>query len=109
MPKQQRMQILTQECFRRLHNTSDDTPDEIRNEILNNFMKDLKQSGYNENDRLNVLKGGFKTFENLKTKERNRIRPFYRSNLFMKVAESQTSRVILSTIREQFMVNPLDK
>ena len=74
--------ILTHECFRRLHNCSDTLPEEEKVEILNKFMSDLKDSGYNEKERKNILEAGLKTFSNLKEKEKNGERPFYRSRFF---------------------------
>ena len=75
---QNKMNILTQECFRRLHNTSDFVETEIKVKIINEFMEDLKLSGYTEKDRENILIGGVNTYERLREKERQNIRPFYR-------------------------------
>ena len=85
MSMNQKMAILTQQCFTRLHNTSDNTRESEKVEILNCFMQDLKASGYSESERSNVLKGGMKAFRNIKIKEFLKIRPFYRSNSFEKV------------------------
>ena len=46
-----KMTILTQECFRRLHNTSEHADQKVKETILNEFMIDLKLSGYNEKER----------------------------------------------------------
>ena len=73
------MNILTQECFRRLHNTSEFVEPEIKEGILNEFMADLKLSGYNEKDREIILRGGIYTYSKLKLKEVNKVRPFYRT------------------------------
>merc|ERR1712082_272050 len=51
MTMRQKMTILTQECFRRLHNSSPNLPVEKTKETLDRFMEDLVLSGYNENDR----------------------------------------------------------
>ena len=59
---QSKMNILTQECFRRLHNTSDFVDSEIKMNILNTFMEDLKLSGYNEKERRDILLGGINTY-----------------------------------------------
>ena len=48
MDQSQKMKTLSQECFRRLHNTSDNVPESVMNNILNEFMMDLKNSGYDE-------------------------------------------------------------
>ena len=74
-----KMNILTQECFRRLHNTSEFVEPEIKEGILNEFMEDLKLSGYNEKDMEIILRGGINTYSKLKLKEVNEVRPFYRT------------------------------
>merc|ERR1711954_515110 len=76
--------IVTQECFRMLLNTSESVDDEIKTEILNDFMKELKHSGYNEKDRETILVGGIKTYSNLKLLEKKGKRPFYRPRSFEK-------------------------
>ena len=53
--------ILTQECFRRLHNTSESMDDKINGDILSGYMVDLKPSGYNEKERETIFKGGIQT------------------------------------------------
>ena len=73
------MTILTQECFRRLHNTSESVSNEVKEDILNEYMVDLKLSGYNEKERHNILKGGINTYSKLKVKEKVGKRSFYRS------------------------------
>ena len=65
---QSKFTILTQECFRRLHNTSDFLDLTTKVTILDEYMYDLKKSGYNEKDRKVILLGGVKTFSNLKRK-----------------------------------------
>ena len=68
MTMNQKMNIVTQQCFTRLHNTSEDADEEIKVKVLNEFMNDLQLSGYNEQDRLTILEGGVNTFRNLKEK-----------------------------------------
>ena len=92
MPMNKKIRLQTQECFRRIHNTSDDIPEDKKKDILEQFMKDLRLSGYNEQERLNILKGGFKTYENIKLKEKKGLRPFYRSNQFMKEERKQLKK-----------------
>ena len=72
------MTILTQECFRRLHNTGEAITNETKPNILDEFMIDLKLSGYNEREREDILKGGIKTYLNLRLKENQGKRSFYR-------------------------------
>ena len=68
LSNQTKFTILTQECFRRLHNTSDSVDITTKVTILNDYMRDLKHSGYNEKDREVILSGGVKTFSKLKAK-----------------------------------------
>ena len=70
---------LTQECFRRLHNTSESIEESVKIVILNKFMKSLKLSGYGESERLLILESGLNTFEKLKKREVEGERPFQRS------------------------------
>ena len=85
MPMKMKMTVLTQEVFRRLHNTKEDVPEETKVDILNRFMENLQLSGYNEKERYTILQGGFKTFNNLKEKEAKGDRPFYRPSSFRNV------------------------
>ena len=57
MSKQQKMHILTQQCFSRLHNTSENVSTDIAIKLLDEFMIELKISGYSETDRKNILEG----------------------------------------------------
>ena len=86
MSKSQRMNILTQKVFRRLHNAILEVDDEVKTGIMNNFMVDMKESGYNERERLSVLKSGLKTYENIEDKVKKGDRPFYRPAGFNKDA-----------------------
>ena len=84
MSYRQKITTLTQEVFRRLHNTSDKIHENVKIVILNQFMETLVKSGYNEAERLTILRGGINTFEKLKKKEADGERPFYRSVEFKK-------------------------
>ena len=90
MSVNQKYNILTQQCFTRIHNTSENISDEVKVNILNEFMEDMALSGYNESDRLKVLRGAFKTHINLKHEERIGLRPYFRSKSFQK--NERTSR-----------------
>ena len=57
---------------------------EIKVEILNEFMRELKYSGYSEKDREKILIGGINTYSKLKNKENNGERPFYRPKSFQR-------------------------
>ena len=84
MSMKAKLNILTQQCFKRFHNTCEDIPHGWKVEMLEEFMAELYNSGYNEKERYNVLIGGYKTFLNLKMKEQEGTRPFYRKNEFNK-------------------------
>ena len=48
MSMKAKMNILTQQCFKRFHNTCDDIPHGWKVKILEDFMVELFNSGYNE-------------------------------------------------------------
>ena len=61
MPYRQKLTVLTQEVFRRLHNTKQDLPEVIKNYILSNFIEDLKMSGFNKRlDLIHLKKSNIK-------------------------------------------------
>ena len=78
MSMQQKIHILTQQCFSRLHNTSENIPEGRKISHLDEFMRDLKMSGYSENDRMNILQSAICTHLKLKYKAKEGIRPYYR-------------------------------
>ena len=78
----QKIAILTQQCFTRLHNTSKNVDESIKVAVLDDFMKELKSSGYTESDRLNILKGAINTYNKIAAKEQAGTRPFYRNSKF---------------------------
>ena len=51
----QKMSSLTQQCFMRIHNCSDNVKVSEKAKILTDFMIELKCSGYNEEDRVKIL------------------------------------------------------
>ena len=95
MDKHQKMRTLSQECFRRLHNTSENISEDVKLGILNEFMLDLKTSGYGEKERLNILNAGIQTFKNLKEKVASGLRPMYRDCEFkerMKASQTKSQK-----------------
>ena len=70
LPMSNKMRTLTQETFRRLHNTRETVLEEYKETILSNYMQKLRNSGYNESERLHILKGGLNTYEKIKDLER---------------------------------------
>ena len=88
----QKMSTLTQQCFMRLHNTSENASEITKVTVLNEFMQELYSSGYSQYDRLTILKGGINTYKKLKRLEQCQVRPFYRPNSFQK-AERRTQKL----------------
>ena len=84
MSVNQKFNIITQQCFTRIHNTSENIKSEVKVQALNDFMEDMKISGYNESDCLKVLKGAINTHKKLKEKEYKGERPYFRDSDFMK-------------------------
>ena len=76
---------LTQQCFKRIHNTCDEIPFNEKVNLLNDFMHELYISGYNEKERFDVLQGGINTHEKIMVKVTQGLRPFYRPNGFNKI------------------------
>ena len=56
MPKTAKMESLSQGVFRRLHNTKREIDNNVKINILNKHMAQPKQSGYNEDERYNIIK-----------------------------------------------------
>ena len=63
LPYTMKMRALTQEAFRRIHNTEKGVFEENKGSILSHFMQKLKNSGYNEQKIYNIMIAGFKTKE----------------------------------------------
>ena len=57
--------ILTQECLRRLRNTRVELGPEIQKKHLNQFMLKLKNSGYSQKFRMEILDSAPKAFEKM--------------------------------------------
>ena len=79
MPIRKKIQCLGQEVFRRLHSTKHEVENSLKVDIMNKFMIQLQMSGYNEFDRLQILKSSFNSYDRLRMKEEKGIRPFYRN------------------------------
>ena len=92
MPLSKKIDILSNEVFRRLHNTSHDIEWENKVPILEKFMIELKLSGYSENDRAEILKSGVRRYEELKEKEARGIRPFYSKRNFEDMKRHEEKR-----------------
>ena len=57
--------ILTQECLRRMRNTKLELGEKIRNKHLNDFMVKMKNSGYNEKYRMEILDSATKALDKM--------------------------------------------
>ena len=64
----------------------------MRYNILNDFMKNLKQSGYDVKERMNILKSGYKTYENLKEKTKD---PFTDFNSVERKVQEREKKYIM--------------
>ena len=58
MGDQSKIAILTQEVNRRLTNTSEDQPQNVRDRILKDFADKMAFSGYNDETRRQVMRRG---------------------------------------------------
>ena len=74
----QKRTSLTQELIRRLLNCSKELPCLRRRKHLNNFMQLLKNSGYNQKFRSELLKSGLNGYNKILKAERDGVRPVYR-------------------------------
>ena len=75
----QKRTILTQECLRRLRNTNVQLGPEIQRKHLNNFMLKLKNSGYNQKFRTEILDSALNAFQKMLEADKSGLRPMYRS------------------------------
>ena len=71
--------ILTQECLRRIRNTKKELGEEVRNEHLNKFMLKLKNSGYSQTYRKQILDSALKAYEKMVADDLSGKKPLYRS------------------------------
>ena len=76
--------ILTQECLRRIRNTKIELGDGIRNEHLSKFMIKMKNSGYNQNYRMQILKSAFNAFEKMVAEDKSGVKPLFRNRSWNK-------------------------
>ena len=74
----QKRTSLTQELIRRLLNCCKELPCVERRKHLNNFMQLLKNSGYNQKFRSEILKSGLNGYNKILKAERDAVRPTYR-------------------------------
>ena len=79
LPAKQKRTVLTQECLRRLRNTKMELGTAVQNHHLNEFMVKLKNSGYSQNYRIQILDSAQKAYEKMVNDDKNEIKPMYRS------------------------------
>ena len=77
-PWGQKRTTLTQELIRRLLNCSKRLSCATRRKHLDNYMQLLKNSGYSETFRAEILKSGLKGYNLILEAEREKVRPVYR-------------------------------
>ena len=71
--------ILTQECLRIIRNTKKELGIEVRNTHLNKFMLKLKNSGYNQKYRKQILDSALKAYVKMVEDDISGKKPLYRS------------------------------
>ena len=75
----QKRTILTQECLRRLRNTKVELGPEVQRKHLTNFMFTMKNSGYPERFRREILDSTTKAFDKMVSDDKSNMKPIYRS------------------------------
>ena len=76
--------IHTQEIIRRLRNCHDDVPKEEVDKILSDYMKELQNSGYDEQFRRDVLRSGKNGFRKQVEADKSGTTPLYRPRSYKK-------------------------
>ena len=84
LPSKQKRTILTQECLRRLRNTKVELGKETQNKHLNNFMLDMKNSGYSVKYRTEILNSALLAFEKMIEDNKTGTKPLYRDREWKK-------------------------
>ena len=77
-PLSQKRTVLTQEGIRRLKNCKVELEWDQKAHHLSNLMQKMKNSGYDENFRLEVLKSSINGFEKILEDAKNGLKPIYR-------------------------------
>ena len=73
--------VLSQEVVRRMLNTSEEESQGVRNDILKDFCKMLKRSGYDVEVRRKIIMRGHKGYGNLRSLDRRGIRRLHRRGI----------------------------
>ena len=78
-PWGQKRTTLTQELIRRLLNCSKELDCQAKRKHLNNFMQLLKNSGYDQSFRAEILKSGLQGYNKIVAADKEKRRPMYRT------------------------------
>ena len=89
----QKRTILTQECLRRLRNTKVELGPDVQRKHLTNFMLTMKNSGYPEKFRREILDSTMKAFDKMVSEDTNNVKPLYRSKSWNSEARSMSKLV----------------
>ena len=84
IPWKSKRTILVQQTLRILRNCSEDLPWDITKKHLDQMMRRMQYSGYNQKFRYEVLTSAFNGFEKMKEKDENGEQPLYRSKQWRK-------------------------
>ena len=76
--------ILTQECIRRLQNTKVELGYDCQNKHITEFMLKLKNSGYSQKYRIEILDSALKGFKKMLEEDRLGIKPLFRDRNWKK-------------------------
>ena len=76
--KSQKRTILTQEGIRMLRNTHPDLPDSYREEDMSTFAKKLQNSGYDEKERLIIIRSAMNGYNKQVKADQEGTKPLYR-------------------------------
>jgi hypothetical protein len=79
LSRTQKRTILTQECLRRLRNTKVELGPQVQAKHLNHFMLKLKNSGYGQKFRKEILDSALQAFDKILEDDKNGTKPMYRS------------------------------
>ena len=76
--------ILSQECLRRLQNTKLELGQKVQNKHLSDFMLKLKNSGYTQKYRKEILKSALKAYNKMVEDDKTEKKPLYRNKNWKK-------------------------
>ena len=91
MPWNVKYATLSQQCFKRIHNTSEDIPNARKVEIMNDFMQELYISGYSEYERKNILNAAYRTHLKIVNDVKKGLRNYYRNTALQENAKNKTN------------------